>query len=80
MCYFEITKEMFNTGFQIDFDRYFFTELSELEEYAREGLLELEVGRIHVTPKWRMLIRNICMVFDKYLRTKSEHARYSKVI
>jgi oxygen-independent coproporphyrinogen-3 oxidase len=27
-----------------------------------------------------MLIRNICMIFDKYLRTKQEHARYSKVI
>jgi len=27
-----------------------------------------------------MLIRNICMVFDKYLRTRKEHATYSKVI
>jgi oxygen-independent coproporphyrinogen-3 oxidase len=33
-----------------------------------------------VTPKGRMLIRNICMVFDKYLRTRQEHATYSKVI
>jgi oxygen-independent coproporphyrinogen-3 oxidase len=33
-----------------------------------------------VTPKGRMLIRNICMVFDVYLRTRQKHAIYSKVI
>jgi oxygen-independent coproporphyrinogen-3 oxidase len=43
-------------------------------------LLEISPQWISVTPKGRMLIRNICMVFDKYLRTRTEHARYSKVI
>jgi oxygen-independent coproporphyrinogen-3 oxidase len=80
MCHFEISKEAFDTQFQIDFDSYFATELGELREYEREGLLTLEPEWIHVTPKGRMLIRNICMVFDKYLRTRQEHARYSKVI
>lgn len=80
MCHFEISKEAFDTRFQIDFDSYFAIELDELREYEREGLLTLEPEWIHVTPKGRMLIRNICMVFDKYLRTRQEHARYSKVI
>jgi len=80
MCHFELSKESFNVAYLIDFDRYFAAEMPELEDYAREGLLELSPQWITVTPKGRMLIRNICMVFDKYLRTKQEHARYSKVI
>jgi oxygen-independent coproporphyrinogen III oxidase len=80
MCHFEISKSSFNIAYLIDFDSYFQTELNELLEYEREGLLELSGDWIAVTPKGRMLIRNICMVFDKYLRTRTEHARYSKVI
>jgi len=80
MCHFELKKSSFNSTYQIDFDRYFATELEELREYEREGLLEISPQSIKVTPKGRMLIRNICMVFDKYLRTRQEHALYSKVI
>jgi oxygen-independent coproporphyrinogen III oxidase len=80
MCHFKLTKETFDHEFQIDFDSYFETELKELAEYEREGLLVMSSHAITVTPKGRMLIRNICMIFDKFLRTKQEHARYSKVI
>jgi oxygen-independent coproporphyrinogen-3 oxidase len=54
--------------------------MPELIEYEREGLLVLSPQGMTVTAKGRMLIRNICMVFDKYLRTRTEHAKYSKVI
>jgi oxygen-independent coproporphyrinogen-3 oxidase len=80
MCHFELNRETFSSIFQIDFNSYFATELGELREYEREGLLEISSRSIRVTPKGRMLIRNICMVFDKYLRTRQEHALYSKVI
>jgi oxygen-independent coproporphyrinogen III oxidase len=80
MCHFVLAKEPFNKAYLIDFDNYFATELKELREYEREGLLEISPQSIKVTPKGRMLIRNICMVFDKYLRTRQEHALYSKVI
>ncbi|MDH4283823.1 MAG: oxygen-independent coproporphyrinogen III oxidase [Gallionellaceae bacterium] len=80
MCHFELSKESFNIAYLIDFDKYFATELEELREYEREGLLKLTPEWIGVTPKGRMLIRNICMVFDKYLRTRKQHASYSKVI
>ncbi|PIV91599.1 MAG: oxygen-independent coproporphyrinogen III oxidase, partial [Gallionellales bacterium CG17_big_fil_post_rev_8_21_14_2_50_54_146] len=77
MCHFEISKESFNIAYLIDFDKYFAIEMVELRDYEHEGLLELSAQWISVTPKGRMLIRNICMVFDKYLRTRTEHARYS---
>ncbi|MEW6563455.1 MAG: oxygen-independent coproporphyrinogen III oxidase [Pseudomonadota bacterium] len=80
MCHFELSKEAFSAGYKLDFDSYFATELEELREYEREGMLEITPQWITVTPKGRMLIRNICMVFDHYLRTRTQHARYSKVI
>jgi oxygen-independent coproporphyrinogen-3 oxidase len=80
MRHFELDKESFSATYQIDFNGYFATELGELREYEREGLLVISPRSIRVTPKGRMLIRNICMVFDKYLRTRQEHALYSKVI
>lgn len=80
MCHFEISKEKIAADWQINFDQYFAFELKELAGYEKEGLLALLPQRIKVTPKGRMLIRNICMVFDRYLREKQEHARYSKVI
>jgi hypothetical protein len=33
-----------------------------------------------VTPKGRLLVRVICMVFDGYLRRRMARASYSKVI
>ena len=80
MCHFELSLESFSSTYQIDFQLYFSTEIEELLEYQREGLLQISAQTIKVTPKGRMLIRNICMVFDKYLRTRTVHARYSKVI
>ena len=80
MCHFELAKESFDNDYGIDFDDYFADEMKELREYEREGLLVISPQSIKVTPKGRMLIRNICMLFDKYLRTRQEHALYSKVI
>jgi oxygen-independent coproporphyrinogen III oxidase len=80
MCHFELDKDSFNLAYLIQFDDYFAAELVELREYEREGLLVIAPDWIRVTPKGRLLIRNVCMVFDKYLRTRQEQARYSKVI
>lgn len=80
MCHFELNKAALSTRYQIDFDTYFAIELAEMQEHEREGLVVSNADSLRVTPKGRMLIRNICMVFDHYLRTRQQHARYSKVI
>ena len=80
MCHFELDKARLEREWDIRFDDYFAVELTELAERAAEGLVELSADTIRVTPRGRMLIRNICMVFDHYLRTREQHARYSKVI
>ncbi|HSQ04970.1 MAG TPA: coproporphyrinogen III oxidase, partial [Burkholderiales bacterium] len=80
MCHFAISKESIEIAYLIEFDRYFATELAELRDLERAGLLELDSRWITVTPKGRMLIRNVCMVFDRYLRHERESGRYSRVI
>jgi oxygen-independent coproporphyrinogen-3 oxidase len=80
MCRFAVDIESIETDHSIDFGRYFRDELIELEELAGDGLVTLERDRITVTPQGRLLVRSICMVFDRYLREAKGRARYSKVI
>ena len=44
------------------------------------GMLEMNTQEIRVTAKGRLLVRNVCMVFDRYLRQDQERRRYSRVI
>jgi oxygen-independent coproporphyrinogen-3 oxidase len=44
-----------------------------------DGLLTVSAEGIKVLPPGRLLIRNICMVFDKYLAQKQQQ-QFSKVI
>ena len=64
----------------VDLARDFAAELAELRKLAADGLVELAADEIVVTPKGRLLVRSICMVFDRYLREKRERATYSKVV
>ena len=65
--------------FGIDFEDYFADALRALEGFAADGLLELEDRVLRVLPRGRLLIRNICMQFDRYLNGGTEQ-RFSKVI
>jgi oxygen-independent coproporphyrinogen-3 oxidase len=79
-CQFEVAKESIGIAYLIDFDRYFAVELDELKAFADDGLVELEADRITVTPRGRMLVRAICMVFDRHLRAQRAPSRYSRVM
>ena len=80
MCQFGLNTEAIETEFFIDFGEYFSDELADLRLLAQDGLVELTAQRIQVTAKGRLLIRNVCMVFDRYLRDTQPTARYSRVI
>jgi oxygen-independent coproporphyrinogen III oxidase len=79
-CQFRLSKKSIAIAYLIEFDRYFAEELIELKTMVADGLVELDDEWITVTPRGRMLIRNICMVFDKYLQRERETMRYSRVI
>lgn len=78
ICHFELDTAQWSARCGIDFMNYFREECDALRAMAGDGLLELGPV-IRVLPRGRLLIRNICMVFDRYLHA-AEVKRYSKVI
>jgi oxygen-independent coproporphyrinogen-3 oxidase len=80
MCHFRVSIESIELSYLIDFNRHFAAELHMLKKLADEGLVELQPDWIVVTPKGRLLVRAIAMLFDRYLREARERASYSKVI
>jgi len=67
MCNFELSISALEAGYPIRFKQYFAKELEQLRDFEGDGLLRIEDDWISVTPKGRLLIRNICMVFDRHL-------------
>lgn len=78
ICHFELNFASIETEFNIVFSDYFNSELANLQNMQNDGLLQLGVNGIQVLSVGRLLIRNICMLFDKYLAAKQQ--QFSKVI
>jgi oxygen-independent coproporphyrinogen III oxidase len=79
MCSEPIDFAQINKMYNIDFIEYFKDELKQLQTYADAGLINIDDKGITVTPKGRMFVRAVGMVFDKYLQ-QSTAAQYSKLI
>ena len=80
ICYFELDFAEVQESYLIDFQSYFYNELQALKSMQEDGLLQLDVEGIKITSSGRLLVRNICMIFDKYLREKSTQQLFSKAI
>jgi oxygen-independent coproporphyrinogen-3 oxidase len=63
-----------------DFNAYFAPEVAQLAPMQADGLLRDDDNGIRVLAPGRLLIRNICMLFDGYLREESHPQRFSKAI
>jgi oxygen-independent coproporphyrinogen-3 oxidase len=79
MCQFELSTASIELAFPIVFHTYFARELAQLAALERDGLVELGQDWISVTLKGRLLIRNVCMVFDRYLAAPGP-ATHSKTV
>jgi len=80
MCRFEVPIESIEIAHLIEFRKYFAMELQDLEPFENAGMMTLDDKWLSVTALGRFFIRNICMVFDRYLRAGRERARYSKAV
>jgi oxygen-independent coproporphyrinogen-3 oxidase len=78
ICHFELSFAAIEQKFNLVFANYFAAELKRLIPMQVDGLLTLTSAGIQVLPAGRMLIRNICMIFDRYLAPKQQ--QFSKVI
>jgi oxygen-independent coproporphyrinogen-3 oxidase len=78
MCQFHISpkrlEEKYNIKLDGKFSDYFAAEFAELQELAKDGLVEVQGEEIEVTPIGRLLIRNIASVFDSYLKQRQKKA------
>ncbi|MEZ5591356.1 MAG: oxygen-independent coproporphyrinogen III oxidase [Gammaproteobacteria bacterium] len=79
ICNFTLNTVVIEDEFNLRFSEYFQPELKQLAVMQGDGLVRLRVDGIDVLPPGRLLIRNICMVFDHYLRQQTEQ-RFSRAI
>jgi len=79
LCRFALDIDAIEQKHHIEFWRYFAPELPKLEAMRTDGLIQFGQSMIQVQPAGKLLIRNIGMVFDRYLR-EAHAPRYSKVI
>ncbi len=66
MCHFKIEFDDIEYMYEINFNDYFSNELNILTSYENDRLLTINYNSIKISPKGRLLIRNICTVFDAY--------------
>ncbi len=80
MCQGALTFESIELGYLLDFPSYFAKELEALQELAAQGLVTLDKTGVHVTANGWFFVRAVAMVFDRYLQTDRNRARFSRII
>jgi len=80
MCEFRLDYASVERKHALRFADYFAPELTALQGLAADGLVALSPNGLAVTPRGRMLVRIVAMVFDRHLREARERATYSRVI
>ena len=80
ICDFRLDLHELSSQWGIHFQQHFLNECQQLQAMAKDGLLTIDQDTIEVLPRGRLLIRNICMVFDQYLPSPEDKPRFSRVI
>ncbi|MEW6677426.1 MAG: oxygen-independent coproporphyrinogen III oxidase [Pseudomonadota bacterium] len=79
MCDMELDMTAFGAMWDIDFKTYFADAMADLPPLVDDGFLSIEPDRLVVHDRGRLFLRNIAMVFDRYLREAStDQPRYSR--
>lgn len=80
MCNFSLEYQEFEQAFGIDPREYFQTEIASLEDLQADQLLEVNDYGIEVKDQGKLVIRNICMRFDRYLQDSKQKTQFSKTL
>ncbi len=80
ICNFQLDFASIEQAYDVSFADYFAQDLLLLRPFIQDGLVTLEAGGIRVSTTGRLLIRNICMCFDSYLRERARQQQFSRVI
>jgi oxygen-independent coproporphyrinogen-3 oxidase len=80
MCYDSLSFDDFGAKHNVDFREYFASEIEKLVVLAKDDLIILSDAGIEITPRGRLLLRNIAMTFDRYIDLEENDNRFSKAI
>ena len=80
MCQGQVDFESVGNAHLIDFASYFAREIERLRDFESMGLLSIGPASIEVTAQGWYFVRAIAMIFDKYLQSDQDRARFSKII
>ena len=81
LCNLRVDYADFEWRFGIPFLDYFAREMEKIKALEADGLVKLPAGELRVTFPGRLLLRNIAMVFDSYLkRNLAARPTYSRTV
>ncbi len=80
MCRFQVDKKLFFDKFGYEFEDYFMEEGGHIRDCIEDGLISEDPKQIQVTDLGKIFIRNVCMVFDRYLKEKDGQKRFSRTV
>ncbi|VXC66518.1 coproporphyrinogen III oxidase, SAM and NAD(P)H dependent, oxygen-independent [Pseudomonas sp. 8Z] len=79
ICHFELDFRSIEQAYAVEFRDYFSALWPDLQRLHSDGLIELNDQGIVVQPAGRLLVRSLCMLFDRYLNEQVRQ-RFSRVI
>lgn len=78
---FRVAPAQIEREFGVDFTKHFAAEIKELDRFVEQGVLRRDDMGWHTTVPGTFVIRNIAMIFDRYLEADHRTAsRYSRTI
>jgi len=80
MCQGSLQYEAIELAYLIDFNSYFAAELEQLKTLENTDMVVLEEDGMHVTDTGWFFVRAVAMIFDRYLQTDRNRARFSKIL
>ena len=83
MCNFRVRIAEIEGMHGVDFREHFASEIEALEPLEAQGLVERDTDEIRVTDLGRLLVRNVAMTFDAYLRgpaARADKPRFSQTV
>ena len=80
MCQGQVLFESIELAWLLDFEQYFASELEQLQDFEKMGLVVLDQAGVQVTGSGWYVVRAIAMVFDRYLQADRNRAKFSRII
>ena len=80
MCNFHLDFAELERRFGVKYNDYFAEEESSLADFYRDEFIVRNESSIDVLPLGKIFIRNVCMVFDAYLRKPEHFNKFSRTV